>query len=190
MLQCARRHICYRSVQTRCLIRYRSSSRLVPKPKFFPKHILDFTKVQDYLDHIDSTRNTVTIADIERRRPARHSTPGTPQYAQEYRNLLDTLVLSFSVKQLKEFVRLYGLDRPKERGKQYYAMTIMEKQWNWPSLSIIEQRQRDWTELSSQSKYAALIYLVFTMFTAFPLDVRQSFLILGKGNSLQFLPTD
>lgn len=132
-----------------------TKSRKVKKMQPFDvdkRHILDFTKVQDYLDSVAATRNTVTIADVERRRPAKHAIPGTPQYATEYNNLVDTLVLSFSQKQLREFVKLYGLEPPKDKkGKYGWAMTIMEKQWDWPSLSEIEQRQRDWTEVSFMS---------------------------------------
>ncbi|KAJ7597143.1 hypothetical protein C8J56DRAFT_919326 [Mycena floridula] len=131
------------------------------------QNILDFTKVQDHLDYVARTRNVVTLVDIDRRRPKKHAKPGTPEYATQYTNLVETLVLSFSAKQLQKFVKLYGLELEAADKKNKYvcAKAIIEEEWKWPSLERIEQERRDWTETSSKD---------------FPLDMRESFLLLGK----------
>ncbi|KAF8225081.1 hypothetical protein L208DRAFT_1409162 [Tricholoma matsutake] len=129
------------------------------------RNLLEQTKVQEYLDFVASTSNTVTLADIERCRPPEYGAPGTSEYESDYNLLLDTLVRSFSTKQLRRFLHLYQLDLPKKRTKWHYAASIIERQWGWPSLTEIQKQQRDWTEVT---------------YATFPLDPRQAFLILGK----------
>jgi hypothetical protein len=116
--------------------------------------LLDYTQIQEYLDHVAATQNIVSIADIERYRPEMHSLPYSDRYPEQYNKLLETLVMSFSEKQLMEFTRLYNLKlqkRPKNNRKYYYAATIIEKQWKWPPLSEIERNKRAWKETSSRS---------------------------------------
>jgi hypothetical protein len=112
------------------------------------RNLLEHTKVQEYLDFVASSNNTVTLADIERCRPPVHGNPGTPEYETDYNSLLDTLVRSFSAKQLRQFIHLYQLDPPKKRNKWHHAVSIIERQWGWPSLTAIQKQQRDWTEVS------------------------------------------
>lgn len=81
---------------------------------------------------------------------------------------MDTLCRSFSKDQLRKFTELYNLDpiwTRCSRRKVEYAESIIEKQWNWPSLKEIERRQRDRTEV------------VIKTFSVTP---SQLFLILGK----------
>lgn len=115
------------------------------------KNLLETTKVQEYLDYVTATKRTVTLADIERCQPRGHGTPGSRQYESDYNALLDTLVRSFSKDQLQRFTKMYHLDMPKQRTKWIFAATIMERQWNWPSLPKIQKQQRDWTEVSFKS---------------------------------------
>lgn len=111
------------------------------------RNLLEHTKVQEYLDFVASANNTVTLADIERCRPPFHGAPGTPKYETDYNSLLETLVRSFSTKQLRQFLHLYQLDPPRKRTKWHYAASIIERQWGWPSLTEIQKQQRDWTEV-------------------------------------------
>lgn len=112
-----------------------------------PRSLLEDTKVEAYLAAIRAGRNEVTLADIERIKPHRHSDPGSRQYANDYNALLDTLCRSFNNKQLRKFGKLYGLETPPKATKWDHAMIIIEKQWNWPSLSEIQQNQRDRSEI-------------------------------------------
>lgn len=112
------------------------------------RNILEQSKVQDYLDFVAATKDTITLADIERYRPPSYSTPGTLQYEADYNALLDNLVRSFSGKQLRIFLDLYKLSPPTKRTKWYYAVQIIEEQWHWPSLTQIQKEQRDWSEVA------------------------------------------
>ncbi|KAF9460791.1 hypothetical protein BDZ94DRAFT_1222387 [Collybia nuda] len=128
-------------------------------------NLLEQTKVQDYLDYVASTNNSVTLEDIERCKPKMRAIPGTPEYAEDYNLLLENLVRSFSKVQLARFLELYSLEPPVKRTKWCYAETIIERQWKWPSLTDIQKRQRDWSEVT---------------YKTFPLNPNEAFLILGK----------
>lgn len=129
---------------------------------------LEPTRVDLYLASIHAAGLEPTLDDIERCRPKRHSSPESSKYAEEYNNLLDTLCRSFSKDQLRNFTELYNLDpmwTRSSRRKVEYAESIMEKQWNWPSLKEIERRRRDKTEV---------------VIKTFSVNPSQLFLILGK----------
>lgn len=115
----------------------------IPRP-----NLLEQSKVQDYLDFVASSNNSVTLEDIERCKPKTHATPGTPDYAEDYNLAMENLVRSFSKAQLSRFLELYGLKPPVKRTKWYYAESIIEGQWKWPSLTDIQKRQRDWSEIT------------------------------------------
>lgn len=114
-------------------------------------NLLEQTKVQDYLDYVASTNKSVTLEDIERCKPKLHATPGTSEYAEDYNSTLENLVRSFSKVQLARFLELYGLEPPVKRTKWLYAESIIERQWKWPSLTDIQKRQRDWSEVTYKS---------------------------------------
>lgn len=127
----------------------REQNRVKSKGADAPRrNLLERTKVQEYLDYVASTNTSVVLADIERCRPQNHSEPGTPKYESEYSTLLENLVRSFSSKQLQRFLELYNLDPPVKRTKWNYAASIIERQWNWPSLVDIQKRQKDWSEVT------------------------------------------
>ncbi|KAG2159969.1 uncharacterized protein EDB93DRAFT_1196743 [Suillus bovinus] len=129
---------------------------------------LEPTRVDLYLASIHAAGLEPTLDDIERCRPKRHSPPESSKYAEEYNNLLDTLCRSFSKDQLRKFTELYNLGpiwTRSSRRKVEYAESIMEKQWNWPSLKEIERKQRDKTEV---------------VIKTFSVNPSQLFLILGK----------
>lgn len=118
------------------------------------RNLLDPTKVEEYLAFVKATKTSVTLEDIERCQPRTHGPPGSQKYETDYNALLNTLVRSFSTKQLRTFVRLYSLQphlTHSKRTKWDYAVAIMEQQWNWPSLTEIQKEQRDWTEVTCKS---------------------------------------
>ena len=134
-------------------LRRLSKKSLGPKEKIpSQRNLLEQTKVQEYLDFVASTNDAVTLADIERCRPSEHGVPGTPKYESDYNSLLDSLVRSFSTKQLRQFLHLYQLDLPRKRTKWHFAASIIERQWGWPSLTEIQKQQRDWTEVTYASR--------------------------------------
>jgi hypothetical protein len=119
---------------------------------------LEPTRVDLYLASIHAAGLEPTLDDIERCRPKRHSSPESSKYAEEYNTLLDTLCRSFSKDQLRKFTELYQLDpiwTRSSRRKVEYAESIVEKQWNWPSLKELERRKRDRTEVVSKSQFCS-----------------------------------
>lgn len=94
-----------------------------------------------------------TLSDIDRCRPADHGEPESHQYAHEYRVLCDTLLRTFSKRQLRRFGEMYDLDskwtRPSRR-KIDYAEAIIEQAWKWPSLSEIEKQKMDRTQIEEK----------------------------------------
>lgn len=116
------------------------------------RNLLEQSKIEDYLDFVASTKHSVTLADVERCRPPTHGRPGTPEYEADYTTLLDTLVRSFSQAQLRRFLKLYNVSPPPRPTKWTLAVAIMEKQWNWPSLTKIQRDHRDWTEVTTESR--------------------------------------
>lgn len=109
------------------------------------------TRVDLYLASLTSQGLEPKLADLERCRPQKHPRDDTPQYAEAYHALIDTLCRSFSKAQLRAFVVEYGLDEAFSSAsmkKMQYAAAIMEQKWEWPSLKLLEQRKRDNTEVS------------------------------------------
>ncbi|KAF9069149.1 hypothetical protein BDP27DRAFT_1326087 [Rhodocollybia butyracea] len=129
------------------------------------RNLLEDSKIQTYLDHIAETSNTVTLSDIDRIRPTTHADPDTPEYEEQYNALVDRLCQSFSKKQLLLFLEILGIERRRGSSKRHCAVQIIEGSWGWPSLTEVQEKKRDWSEVQSES---------------LPLDPRQAFLILGK----------
>ncbi|KAJ7110108.1 hypothetical protein C8R44DRAFT_634657 [Mycena epipterygia] len=135
-----------------------------PKPPP-PPNILEWNSIKEHLKELSDTNGKLVIADIERCRPRSHAAPGSNEYEKEYNDLLEKITKSFTGKQLRQFLELYELPLPSARGrKEPYATTIIEQQWNWPSLSAIREQQRE-TETDVE---------------IFPLTPSQAFLMLGK----------
>jgi len=130
------------------------------KPTFLQsRNPLEPTRVDLYLASIHAAGLEPTLDDIERCRPRRHSSQESLKYAEEYNDLLDTLCRSFSKDQLRKFTELYQLDpiwTRASRRKIEYAESIIEKQWNWPSLKEIERRKRDRTEVVVKSQFYSI----------------------------------
>ncbi|KAH7911939.1 hypothetical protein BJ138DRAFT_1062086 [Hygrophoropsis aurantiaca] len=143
-------------------------NRDTPKDIKAFRNPLEPTRVDLYLASIHAAGLEPTLDDIERCRPANHAPAESPRYADEYHNLVDTLCRSFSKEQLRHFGELYKLDSiwtRNSRRKIEYAESIIEKQWQWPSLKEIERKRRDRTEITVKT---------------FFVNPSQLFLILGK----------
>jgi hypothetical protein len=131
-----------------------------------------------------------TLSDIDRCRPATHCHPESPQYAQDYRELCETLLRTFSREQLRRFGEMYGLDYKWTRSgrrKINYAEIIIEQAWKWPSLSEIEKQKMDRTQFDVKCRFC-FSHRLFTFFffenhfiVVFPVNPSQLFLILGRG---------
>jgi hypothetical protein len=111
------------------------------------------SRVGQFLAALRAASREPTPADLEGCRPSHHSNPRTPQYVEEYNNLVDTLCRSFSKIQLRHFAELSNIRGTSSVRKVQYAEWIIEQQWNWPSLSDIERQKRDTTEISSKCVY-------------------------------------
>ncbi|KAL0951055.1 hypothetical protein HGRIS_007794 [Hohenbuehelia grisea] len=136
-----------------------------------PMNLLERTKVEEHLEAIKATSSApLTIEDLERYRPETPGDPDLPQYEADYKNLVNTLCNSFNRAQLRAFGQLYGLEPrfiSSKRTKDQYARAIAEQRWGWVSLAEVQKRKEAWMPTTQ----------------SFPLDPRQSFLILGKDGS-------
>jgi hypothetical protein len=113
------------------------------------KDPLAATALELHLDEVRDSSPDPTLPDIERCRPERHAEDvDSKQYADEYNALVDKLCRSFSRQQLRDFNVLFGLRSRNSLTKHQLAQSIIEKQWNWPSLKEVQKRYRDRTEIS------------------------------------------
>lgn len=124
-----------------------------------------------YLASIQAAGLEPRLSDLERCRPARHPHPDSPMYSQKFNDLIDTLCRAFSKAQLRKFIKMYGMDQKwsgYKRKKIDYAETIIERQWEWPSLKGVQKAQRDRTEVTMQcalSCYSCSVrHLMHTLF--------------------------
>ncbi|PBK77183.1 hypothetical protein ARMSODRAFT_949084 [Armillaria solidipes] len=147
------------------------------KPDVPPrKTVLEESRVHSHLASLQATKGVLTLDELERHKPSDLAHPQSPQYEEQYLELHNFLLRSFNNKQLVQFIRLSGSNLPLSRDKNSLARIILEDAWNLPSLSQIKKDQKERTETGSQT---------------YPLDRRQSFLILGKdGVDLLALSTE
>lgn len=127
--------------------------------------ILQYTKLEAYLQHIETSSRQVTLAEIERYRPVETPDADSPAYECKYNSLLETLMRSFSLQQLRRFQKLYSLSTPVRRNKWHYARAIVENAWKWPSPQTVKDAEEVYRNINHRS---------------FPLNMRQAFLLLGK----------
>ncbi|KAK0465201.1 uncharacterized protein EV420DRAFT_1637354 [Desarmillaria tabescens] len=129
------------------------------------KTVLEESRVHSHLASLQATKGVLTLDELERHKPSGLAHPQSPQYEEQYSELHNLLLRSFNSKQLIQFIRLSGSNLPLSRDKNSLATIILEEVWNLPSLSQIKKDKKERTEMGSQT---------------YPLDRRQSFLILGK----------
>lgn len=125
----------------------------VRRRKITGPSLLVESKVKDFLDHVESIKDTLGLEDLERYRPDRRPTPTSPEFEEQYKALYDTLFNAFTKRQLRVFIKLYGLHLPSNFTKPEHITMIMEDVWSWPSLKKIKQEKIDWTEISHRSPY-------------------------------------
>jgi hypothetical protein len=125
----------------------------VRRRKITGPSLLVESKVKDFLDHVESIKDTLGLEDLERYRPDRRPAPTSSEFEEQYNTLRDTLIHAFTKKQLRVFLKLYGLQLPAQSTKSVHATMIMEDAWSWPSLEKIKQEKFDWTETSHRSRY-------------------------------------
>ncbi|KAF5390298.1 hypothetical protein D9757_002832 [Collybiopsis confluens] len=115
------------------------------------RNMLEDSKILNYLAEIAESRHSLTLEDIGRLRPERHSSPETSQYEEEYNALVDKLCRSFSRKQLTNLVEMLEIEGPGgHAAKQLFAIQIIEGSWGWPSLTDVQAKKRDWSETRSE----------------------------------------
>ncbi|EKM83793.1 hypothetical protein AGABI1DRAFT_124120 [Agaricus bisporus var. burnettii JB137-S8] len=119
-------------------------------------------KVLEFLQYVQENAD-ITLVDLESFRPKSHPPVGTAEYDVAYQALMDRLDRSFTSKQLRRFLGVYGMRVSSKMRKRGAAATIIEKQWGWPSLA--ESQKLAKREMFSR---------------AFPLKPEQAFLLLGR----------
>jgi hypothetical protein len=133
-----------------------------------------------------------TIEDVERHRPTKHTDPerDLKAYAEEYHELTDKLCRSFSKEQLRQALKLYGTVLLKKATKLELAEAIVERHWDWPSLTEMERQKRDRTEISTEGLFKKTMGGRLTNTSiVFVVDPAQLFVILGKGKHICALKT-
>lgn len=128
--------------------RARTRKRKVTGPS-----LLVESKVKNFLDHVESIKDTLTLEDLERYKPDRQPKPTSPEFEEQYNVLCDALCRAFNRQQLQVFLKLYGLDLRLSSTKKAYATMIVEDAWSWPSLEKIKKEKMDWTQSSQRSSY-------------------------------------
>ncbi|KAJ7169984.1 hypothetical protein C8R46DRAFT_1090737 [Mycena filopes] len=131
--------------------------------------------IQAHLDSLAESSGQLDLADIERYRPSRcpptdNPYTGIKTYQEEYNNLKEKIAGSFNVRQLRLFLKLYGVPVPWHTKKDDCAVAIMEGPWNWPSLAPLLEKERDASDSASETK----------LIQQFPLNPSEAFLLLGK----------
>ena len=127
--------------------------RAVRRRKTTGPSLLVESKVKNFLNHVESIKDTLGLEDLDRYRPERRPTPTSPEFEVEYNALYNQLTKAFTKQQLRIFLKLYGLHLPEKCTKSAHVLMIMEDVWSWPSLKKIKQEKIDWTEISHRSPY-------------------------------------
>ena len=112
------------------------------KRKVTGPSLLVESKVRDFLNHVESTKHTLGLEDLERYRPDRQPTPTSPEFEEQYNLLCNTLSRAFNKEQLRVFLKSYGLDLYLASPKKAYITKILEDAWKWPSLEKIKKEKK------------------------------------------------
>jgi len=119
-----------------------------------PVNLFHESKLQAYLDSISESQDTLTLEDLTRLKPAKHSPALSPAYEAEYDQVLEKLQRSFTKGQLMYFLDLYpGAGKPGkyDRTKSGYAAHIIEQAWRWPAIGEVRKTKRDLSEVEIRS---------------------------------------
>ncbi|KAF5313239.1 hypothetical protein D9619_003261 [Psilocybe cf. subviscida] len=118
-----------------------------PKKAKVPRKIADLPpkQIEHFLDRIAEEGGALTIAEVERYKPAVRPSESSPKYEPEYEDLMSILLRSFRVEQFEEIVALYGLKPApgSSRTKKEFAALLMEKAWGWKTVEKVQEEKRD-----------------------------------------------
>ena len=133
--------------QTRSKGRKRVAERLIRK-----------NSIEDFLGHLQTTQHDLNLEDLERYRPQKIVDSKSADFERAYNEAVDSLVKSFSVEQLRQFIILSGLPLRYPRSpKRVLASKIVEEKWGWPSLEKVLQEKIDWSEIAERRKDLRLL---------------------------------
>jgi hypothetical protein len=126
---------------------------------------LDENKLEGHLRSVAAAGCQITLQDLEGFRPQTQPSTTSLEYESQYKLLVQRLVRSFSLEQLTQVLELYHLQPPPKPTKRKCARSIVEQEWNWPSLADVRRKKID-SEFSSQSKL-----LLFSTYSSFEIFV-------------------
>lgn len=109
-----------------------------------------FLRTEAYLMKLNSEGVAPTIADLEYFRGEKPVRSTSPQYAEYYNEVVDTINRAFCKEQLVEFLEIYEVSFRRKATKLKLIETILEKAWGWPSLAQVEKAKRERTEVSTR----------------------------------------
>lgn len=125
---------------------------------------LDENKLEGHLRSVAAAGSQITLQDLEGYRPQTQPSTTSLEYESRYNLLVQKLVRSFSLEQLTQVLELYHLQPPPKPTKRKCARSIVEQEWNWPSLADVRRKKID-SEFSSQSKL--LFFSTYSSFLIF-----------------------
>lgn len=166
------------------------------KPKKAPRKVVEppTKKIETFLQRIESEKDTLTLVDAERYNTPTIPDTRSPQYEVEYNQVMNNLIRSFSMLNLRKIFDLYKLPHlPISRQtKVPYVQAILEH-WGWTPIAVVRDTLLDETK-ASESREFRLLRIWFALTPSFlcpgiPLRVEEAFLLMGKGEnfSLTFI---
>ena len=120
----------------------------IPKPTLKTESLLEKSPLHDFLNKVESSKDVITLTEIEYYKPKSTPDPDSPKYEAKYNLLVASLVESFTLRQLQGFSKSYNLPTPSKQRKVECVTTIIEKRWGWPPLAKVKDERGDWTEVS------------------------------------------
>jgi len=124
----------------------RKASQL--KPTLKTESLLEKSPLHDFLDKVESSKDVISLREIEYYKPKNIPKPDSPHYEVKYNQLVASLMESFTLQQLQEFSKSYNLTTPSRQRKVDFITAIVEKQWGWSPLAKVKEERGDWTEVS------------------------------------------
>lgn len=124
-----------------------------PKPTLKTESLLEKSPLHDFLNEVETSKDVITLTEIEYYKPESVPNPDSPNYETKYNQLIASLIESFTLQQLQEFSKSYNLPTPSKQRKVDCITAIIEKRWGWPPLAKVKDERGDWTEVSDSRGY-------------------------------------
>jgi hypothetical protein len=166
------------------------------KPKKAPRKVVEppTKKIETFLQRVESEKDILTLVDAERYNTPTIPDTRSPQYEVEYNQVMNNLIRSFSMLNLRKIFDLYKLPHlPMSRQtKVPYVQAILEH-WGWTPIAVVRDTVLDETKASELREFRLLrIWFALTsslLCPGIPLRVEEAFLLMGKGEnfSLTFI---